>query len=336
MAARGAALIPTSIKGPDEIAHVQAVVLTWNGAHLLPDCLRALQAQTVQVRITVVDNGSSDETSDLLARDFPQVRHLVLPQNLGYGRANNQAMRGALEAGASFIALVNNDVQLAPDWFEKLLAAARKRPDDGLFCGTLLFRGVERRPGIGPQSPAGVGRDETVNSTGLVMDFFGRARDRDFRLPLEKLQRPDGPVLGVSGGAALLRGAMLRAVGLFDPDYFAYYEDVDLSLRAAALGFRSYYVRDAFAWHRFGASFGPGSPRQRYLLGRGHLRTLALHQPLGKALLLVPLTIGYRTAVKAPMELLRARPSHALAELRAAASGGLSAARALAARVSGR
>jgi N-acetylglucosaminyl-diphospho-decaprenol L-rhamnosyltransferase len=309
-------LIPTSIKGPDEIAHVQAVVLTWNGAHLLPDCLRSLEGQTAPISITVVDNGSSDETAELLARDFPKVAHLRLLTNLGYGRANNQAIRDALEAGAEFIALINNDVTLAPDWFEKLLAAAREQPDFGLFCGTLLFRG-----------------QDSVNSTGLTMDFFGRARDRDFRVPLQELRRADGKVLGVSGGAALLRATMLHRAGLFDPDYFAYYEDVDLSLRAAALGFGSYYVRGAIAHHRFGATFGPGSPRQRYLLGRGHLRTLGLHQPLGKALLLVPLTMAYRAAVKAPLDLLRARPLHALAELRAAASGGLSAARALVARM---
>ena len=294
------------------------MVLTWNGAHLLPDCLRSLQAQTAPIRITVVDNDSSDGTTDLLARDFPDVRHLKLPENLGYGRANNEAMRAALDAGADFVALINNDVELQPDWFEKLLAAAREQPASGLFCGTLLFRG-----------------QETVNSTGLTIDFFGRARDRDFRVPLRELRTTGGPVAGVSGGAALLRGEMLEAVGLFDPGYFAYYEDVDLSLRAAALGFGSWYVREAIAHHRFGATFGPGSPRQRYLLGRGHLRTLGLHQPPGKALWLVPLTMGYRIAVKAPLDLLQARPKHALSEVRAALEGGLSAARALAGRLSG-
>jgi N-acetylglucosaminyl-diphospho-decaprenol L-rhamnosyltransferase len=311
--------MPTSIKAPDEIARVQAVVLTWNGAHLLPDCLRSLAAQTVPVGVTVVDNASEDETSKLLARDFPNVRHQRLDENLGYGRANNEAMRASLASGAEFIALINNDVTLQPDWFERLLAAARAQPDYGLFCGTLLFLG-----------------EEAVNSTGLEMDFLGRARDRDFRLPLAQLQRPDGPVVGVSGGAALLRATMLRATGLFDPDYFAYYEDVDLSLRAAVLGFGSWYVRSAVARHRFGATFGPGSPRQRFLLGRGHLRTVGLHQPLGKALALVPLTMAYRTTVKAPLDLLRARPKHALAEVRAAFSGGWSAVRALAGRLSGR
>ena len=73
---------------------------------------------------------------------------------------------------------------------------------------------------------------------------------------------------------------MLREVGLFDPGYFAYYEDVDLSLRAARAGWTAFYVREATARHRFAASFGAGSPLQRYLLGVGHLRTLARHQPL--------------------------------------------------------
>src|SRR5439155_23952884 len=97
-----------------------------------------------------------------------------------------------------------------------LLRAAGAHPEIGLFTGTLLFRGEER-----------------VNSTGLVIDAVGRARDRDFGVELAKLDVRDGPVAGVSGGAALLRVSMLRKIGLFDPAYFAYYEDVDLSLRAA-------------------------------------------------------------------------------------------------------
>ena len=306
-AARGAALIPTSSTRPNDVAH--ALVLTWNGAHLLPDCLRALGDQTAH--ITVIDNASEDGTAELLEREFPSVQHLLLPENIGFGRANNEGIRQALAAGAEFVALINNDVEVAPGWLGKLLDAAREHPEAGLFTGTLLFRDAD-----------------LVNSTGLEIDAFGRARDRDFRKPLSALSRSDGPVAGVSGGAALLRASMLRDAGLFDPAYFAYYEDVDLSLRAARMGWKSWYVRDAAARHRFGATFGPGSPRQRYLLGRGHLRTLALHQPWLKAAALVPLTIAYRAAVKAPLELLRAHPLHALAELRAAAGGALEAVKA--------
>ena len=189
---------------------------------------------------------------------------------------------------------------------------ARAHAEAGLFTGTLLFRG-----------------EEVVNSTGLTIDGFGRARDRDFRVPLAQLSRTDGEIDGVSGGAALLRASMLRDIGLFDPAYFAYYEDVDLSLRAARAGYRSFYVRGAAARHRFGATFGADSPAQRYLLAVGHLRTLARHEALVKAAPLVVATVVYRAAVKAPIELLRLRPALAWAELRAAASGGLAALRAL-------
>ena len=288
---------------------MHAIVVTWNGAHLLTECLGALEAQVPRPHVAVVDNGSTDGTADVM-RKFPQIDYLKLDANLGFGRANNQAMRRALDEGADFVALVNNDVEVAPGWLAGLLKAALEHPEMGLFTGTLLFRGEER-----------------VNSTGLEIDRFGRARDRDFRVELPKLSRQDGPVAGVSGGAALLRASMLRTVGLFDPAYFAYYEDVDLSLRAAAAGFGCWYVREAIARHRFGASFGPGSPRQRYLLGRGHLRTLARHQPMLKALALVPLTIAYRTVVKAPLELLKARPALALAELQAAGAGAIDAVR---------
>jgi len=289
---------------------VHAVVVTWNGAHLLARCLTAIRRQDApaQTHIVVVDNASTDWTAALLARDFPDVEHLRLPANFGYGRANNEAMRRALEGGSDFVALINNDVEIAPDWLRLLLQAAREHPAAGLFAGTLLFAD-----------------EEVVNSTGLQIDGFGRARDRDFRVPLAQLSRDDGPVAGVSGGAALLRTRMLSEVGLFDPAYFAYYEDVDLSLRAARAGHASWYVRAATARHRFGASFGAGSARQRYLLGVGHLRTLALHQPPLKAAALVPLTVLYRAAVKAPLEILRVRPSLAWAELRAAAAGGAAA-----------
>jgi len=300
-------LIPTSSTGPLGVTH--ALVLTWNGAHLLPDCLQALLPQGA--RVVVVDNGSVDGTAEVVRR-FAGVEYLRLPENLGYGRANNEGIRRALEAGAEFVALINNDVEVGPGWLAKLLQAARAYPQAGLFTGTLLFRD-----------------QELVNSTGLTVDRFGRARDRDFRLPLSQLQRQDGPVEGVSGGAALLRASMLSEIGLFDPAYFAYYEDVDLSLRAAKRGWTSWYVRDAVARHRFGATFGAGSPRQRYLLGRGHLRTLALHQPLLKAAALVPLTVAYRAVLKAPLELLRAHPSLAWAELRAAGAGAVEALRAL-------
>ncbi len=320
-AARGEALSPTSIKEPEGVANdaplVHAIVVSWNGAHLLRDCLPALLAQQAPARlhVVVVDNGSADGTAELLLREFPSVEHIILETNLGYGRANNQAMRRALDADARFVALVNNDVELDAGWLARLLAAADAQPQAGLFTGTLLFK-----------------NEEIVNSTGLRIDALGRVSDRDFKVPLRDLAAQSGPVAGVSGGAALLRAQMLREAGLFDPAYFAYYEDADLSLRAAEHAFQSWYVREATARHRFGATLGRGSARQRYLLARGHLRTVGKHQPLLKAAAVIAGTVAYRFAIKAPLAFLRAEPALALAEIRGASQGAIDAVRAIGSR----
>jgi hypothetical protein len=296
---------------------VHAIVVTWNGAALLPACLRALLAQQgmFELHPVVIDNGSTDDSLELLARDFPQVERIALRENLGFGRANNVALERALAAGADFALLLNNDVELSPGYLATLLDAAHTVPNAALLTGTLLFRDSRDS-------------DEVVNSTGLSLDWFGRGTDRDFRVPLSALARADGPADGVSGGAALLRCTALAKIGLFDPDYFAYYEDVDLSLRARAAGYLCWYSRAATAHHRFGATFKVGSPQQRYLLGRNHLRTAARHLPELRAAAVVAGTALYRVGFKAPRELLRGRVDLAAAELRATGGGLIAAARA--------
>lgn len=296
---------------------VHAIVVTYRGASWISACLRALESQLAKARLelVVVDNGSVDGTAALLKREFPGVTVLRLSRNEGYGRANNVALRRALAAGADFAALVNDDVEVEPGWLQALLEAASAHGKAGLFCGTLLFRDEER-----------------INSTGVELDAFGRARDRDFGVPRGQVRRGDGPVTAVTGGAALVRCELLRTIGVFDPGYFAYYEDVDLSLRAARSGWNCWYAAGATARHRFAATAGSGSPLQRFLLGRGHLRTVALHERPLRAAALLPLTAAYRVAVKVPLELFRGRPALAFAELRAAIAGSAAALAALPAR----
>jgi GT2 family glycosyltransferase len=295
------------------------VVVNWNGAHLLPACLGALGALTTPAHVVVVDNGSTDESAAVVAR-FAGVEWLALGENRGFAAANNVALRRALAAGARWVGLVNTDVVVEPGWLDALVRAGEAHDDAALLTGLLLFADDPGR----------------VNSTGLVIDRLGRAFDRDFGVPLAALRSADGPVGGVSGGAALLRADALQRIGLFDPAYFAYYEDVDLSLRAARQGFRCWYASGARALHGFGQSFGAGSPRQRYLLARNHLRAMTTHFPWGRAAAVAAGMTLLRAGVKAPAELLRGRRAHAAAHLRAAGAGAMAAAEVLAGRVRGR
>jgi GT2 family glycosyltransferase len=295
------------------------VVVNWNGARLLPDCLASLAALVRPARVVVVDNGSSDGSAAVVA-GFPGVEWIGLGENRGFAAANNVGLRRALAAGARWIGVVNTDVVLDPGWLDALVAAGEAHPDIGILGGLLLFADEPSR----------------VNSTGLVLDWLGRAFDRDFGVPLAELTTRDGPVPGMTGGAALLRADALRRVGLFDPAYFAYYEDVDLSLRAAAAGIGTWYASGARALHGYGRSFGPGSPRQRFLLARNHLRAMATHFPLPRAVATLPAVALLRAAVKAPLELARGRPAHASAHLRAAGAGAVAALEVLGRRIRGR
>jgi GT2 family glycosyltransferase len=100
---------------------VTVVVLNWNGAHLLPDCLRGLAAQDVpdgQLAVWVVDNASTDGSLELLRTEYPWVRTLANGSNDGFAGGNNVALR---EVATPFVALINNDARPEPDWLRRLL-----------------------------------------------------------------------------------------------------------------------------------------------------------------------------------------------------------------------
>jgi GT2 family glycosyltransferase len=292
------------------------VVVNWNGAHLLGACLDALARQSHPVHVVVVDNGSTD-SSEKVVTERPGVDWCAVGENLGFAKGSNVGIRRALDRGARYVALVNTDVVVEPEWVERLVADAEAHPEAGIFGGLLVFADDPGR----------------VNSTGLVMDAFGRVRDRDFGVEVARLAREDGPTLGVTGGAVLLRAAALRQVGLLDPAYFAYYEDADLCARARRAGIACRYVAGARAAHGFGRTIGAGSPQQRYLLARNHLRYVATHLPLWKAVPMVIVLCAVRAGVKAPLELVRGRHRLALAQLRGAAAGASVGAAALARRL---
>jgi len=280
------------------------VVVNWNGASLLPACLAALGALDPRPRVLVVDNGSTDSSREVVAR-FAGVEWVSLGRNVGFAQACNVGFRRALDAGARWIGTVNNDVCVEPEWLGRLVECGETHPEVGVLGGLLVF---EDEPG-------------RVNSTGLVLDPLWRARDRDFGAPLHALRTSDGPVVAVSGAAALFRAEALRRAGLFDPEYFAYCEDLDLCLRVARLGIGSWYVSGARARHGYGRSFGADSPQRRYLLARNHLRILATHAPWPLAAVAVPLLVLLRAALRAPLEVLRGRPGLAGAHWRAARDG---------------
>lgn len=276
-------------------ARVRAVVVTWNGAHLLGPCLASVLAQEAdaELEVLVVDNGSTDGTLELLRSAFPQVGVLALGRNTGFA--------GGVAAGTAgwdgdAVLLVNNDARLAPGALAALLdglADARTAAVTAriVLDGWYLPADGPDAPGAvggGPWfAPAGVAADapapaadavRLVNSTGTQIGRDGAGGDRDW-LAVLGTESGAGEVFGFCGGGALLRTSALAAVGGFDPWLFLYYEDTDVSWRLRAAGWTVRYEPSALVWHRHAASSGTGSPVFRYHNTRNSLVVLGRHAP---------------------------------------------------------
>lgn len=213
---------------------ISIVVPTWNRRDLAVTCLRSLAAQTFRdIEIILVDDGSTDGTAEAVARAFPEVRVLRMPENRGFCRAVNAGIR---QASASLILLLNNDMTLAVDFLERLAGAAAAS-DAAMFAPLVLWRD----------------EPETIYAAGDRLRANGRPESIGFREPREGFAFPEG-IFGVSAGAGLYRRALFDSVGLLDERFVAYFEDSDLSFRARLAGFRAELVPDAVAYHIGSAS----------------------------------------------------------------------------------
>lgn len=230
------------------------VVPNWNGRAELAECLDSLRAQTVAAELVVVDNGSHDGSVEMLRAAYPDVTVLRQPVNLGFAGGVNVGLRYALHRGHEYVALLNNDAVVEPSWLEELIAVMAADARLGMVASKFVTIDGRRLDSTG----------ECYSIWGLP---FPRGRDE------EDLDAYDDAleIFGASGGSTLYRSAMLRDVGLFDEDFFAYFEDVDLSWRAQLKGWPARLAPRAVAYHRIGATSGrmPGFTTHQTLKNLG-------------------------------------------------------------------
>ena len=234
------------------------VVVNWNGAHLLPGCLDALRKQdTDDFETVVVDNASTDGSVALLRRDYPWVRVLETGKNLGFAGGNNAALR---DLATPFAVLLNNDAVPEPTWLSATLAAFDD-PKVGVVTPKILF--LQRS-----------GAFDVVNNAGGIVLTNGDGADRGFQEVDRGQYDERTEVFAFCGNGAAFRREVLEQVGLFDEDFFLYYEDTDLSWRVRAAGWRIRYEPAAVLRHHHAASSGEWSPLFTFHVHRNRLLML--------------------------------------------------------------
>jgi GT2 family glycosyltransferase len=268
------------------------VVVAWNGADLIGACLDAVAGQELADGFVtwVIDNASTDSTAAVVDRHPIGARLVTVNSNLGFAGAAEIAVR---EATTPFVVVLNQDARPEPGWLAALLAPLTA-PDAyriAAVTSKVIFTA-----------------DGRLNNTGVVVGRDGYGRDRGFGQPDDGRYALAEDVFGFSGTAAALRVVAARDVGSFDPSFFLYYEDTDLSWRLQLGGWRVRYAPDAIVRHVHAASSDVSSAAFAFYNERNRLlmlakcapRSLAVKEILRFAGITVALPIRRLTRVDVP------------------------------------
>ncbi len=238
---------------------LSVVIPNWNGARFLAVCLDALRNQTLDgVEIILVDNASSDGSQSFVKTNYPEVRLLELEENRGFTGACNLGIEAA--AGA-YIALLNNDTEVQPDWAEQVLAAFADHPDAGIIASKMLL--FDQR--------------DRFHTAGDFFTIDGVAGNRG-AWDKDSGQFDRGEfVFSACGGSAVYRTSMLREIGKLDDDFFFLLEDVDLAWRAQLAGYKVWYEPRAVVYHHLSAT--GGGVTASYHAGRNGIWLIVKNMP---------------------------------------------------------
>ncbi len=248
--------------GCQTLPSVVIVVLNWNNAVDTLSCLESLSKICYPNSSTiVVDNGSTDSSVMSIYSHYPDIKVLETGANLGYAEGNNFGIQHALNTDPGYLFVLNNDVCVAPDTLCHLISTAERFPN-AAFLGPKVFH---------------LQKPDYIQSAGGELDSLWRSRQRGLDTrdtgQFELLEEVDY----VIGAAFLVRSDVLKDVGLLDPDFFLYREDVDWCMRARHLGYQILYVPQARVWHRSHHVRGNELPRITYYMTRNSLMLLAKH-----------------------------------------------------------
>ncbi len=264
------AVVPPRLSKP----LVWIIILNWNGLEDTLACLESLhqlESTRAEVRVLVIDNGSRGDPSAQIQRRFPKVLTRRLPENIGFAGGCNHGIALALESGADYVLLLNNDTIVDPGFLDPLVGYCLANPSAAIVAPLICYLDQPERVWF-----AGA----TIN---LALGYF---QHRHLNHPISSVPQHPFPTDSVTGCCMLIAAPAIEAIGMFDARLFAYFEDSDLCLRARRQGFQVACVPQSVIWHKESASTrrdlseGTTSPLKHYLVTRNRITMVLKHANL--------------------------------------------------------
>lgn len=211
------------------------IIVNWNGVRHLAQCLESLRRQSlVDFEIVLVDNGSSDGSVEFVKNNYPEVTLTELQENAGFAGGVNAGIKASC---GDYVVLLNNDTEVSAAWLEQLSAAVETHPDVFIFASKLVnyFQRM------------------LIDSAGDGMDLCAGPYKIGELQPSDQFKNYRF-IFGACGGGGCYKRELFDRIGFFDEDFFAYFEDSDLSFRANWAGYRCLFVPEAVIYHKVGGT----------------------------------------------------------------------------------
>jgi len=217
-------------------SNVSIIIITYNSEMFISDCLTSIKQQSYKrFEVIIVDNASTDKTTEIIEECFPWLKLIKLKKNIGFAAGVNL---GYSYSTGQYIALLNPDAKADRYWLNNLVAAMNSNAKYG-SCASLMIKWGTQKVDTAGDGCTWAGKGYKIGHNQLAADF-GESRD----------------VFAACGGAALYRRSMIEEIGFFDPDFFLLHEDTDLGFRAQLAGWKCRYVHNAVVEHKVSASIG--------------------------------------------------------------------------------